>query len=774
MNPQHQARTNGTEPISKEENGALTKDDTLSSPPPRIGPDRGARQEEAVAATIVEARELLASTAGQKRFRGACWEDVSWTHSGGGRRAHTPRSLSLIRPRARSLDRITWAYAQEDALPPAYADLLRSYMVLRTGLRFSALQSFLSALRAFWQFLGTSPTWDPEAWNWAELSDDHLVRFELWLESSPSARGQTYDPSSRRLYLRGLLTFAEWLYARGVCRRIRYVPYTQDPRVERRATEDARTADAVRKLPPDGVMDALADLYFGMISGKVTRDPNIGKKPHKRIPNAVGESATSYDLILISLITLLMLTGRRIGEILSLPVDCEVWQRVKRLTKGVAGVGRIYESPGWLGPPEEGESHEWHYGIRYWAEKTGSKTEKVYWVSPTASPVVQECIERIRSLAAVARARSAVLESSPDAVPLPPHFAEKEWLGRAEILEVVGTITLPQSLRDRGLFPEKGRAGRFYRYSKDLFSSILQGMRKENRVNHHEDGTYQMLSESLFVVFHNASREPRVRPNNLLVHPLTPHDVQIALGAGKTREASLFVKYGTPRQREFWRTNTHAFRHWMTSVAFEGGAPTDLLTDIFGRANPAHTEAYIHDMSAQRARAEGRELTEGDLASELQDGIRAGRYFGPVAITYWTIVYRQGGEAAEEFLLREVQSGHITPWGRCKRDLATKPCEKHLNCLDDCEHYCGTHGDAGEIAALEDLAWKYESQIEDAERRHTGGGRLLPGHLEDTRRKLAGVRRALEWHFLPDVRGGVTQPIFGACALPVLSHPTKG
>ncbi len=136
------------------------------------------------------------------------------------------------------------------------------------------------------------------------------------------------------------------------------------------------------------------------------------------------------------------------------------------------------------------------------------------------------------------------------------------------------------------------------------------------------------------------------------------------------------------------------------------------------------------------------------------------------------MVARGDPEAADAYLRRQIQSGHVTPWGFCKRDLRVEPCERHLACFNACEHYLATRRNAKEVAALEDLLARIEEQVDAAEATMAAGGKLPPGYLEDARKKLFNVRLTLEWHRV-DTGAGEIGPVFprspNTHSLPVLS-----
>lgn len=735
---------------------SLTRAGPPGAAPQRRFPELRAAREQRIAAVVTAARGTFGCPESRERFVEDVWTAPRWTVRTPG--AKTKQGASGVRFTADDPQRrAPGPAATAPQLPPEFADLLRAYCVGRHSIGVGTLQGTSNAARLFWAFLTDVAPERAGAWSWATLTDQDLQRFERWLAQQPAGKLPHRNPGTVRGYVSHLITFALWLYGHRIIARISYTPESEDPRLLGRAGARERAS----LLPSLQALEALADLYW---------DLTEGPERHR---------VSEFDLMILSIIVITMMTGNRIGEILSLPLDCERWQRIRRLTKGIAPIG-----PGLRAKAMVQGDEELVYGLRYWPEKTGETEPRIKWVSPTAAPIVEACIGRLRVLGREARARAAVLESSPDRVPLSAELEAKEWLTLQEIMGMLGNTahSLPEWLRKRlapkpgsygGMLPN-GR-GRSAEYSRAAFAEALQEMREretEPWTMQFTDGTRQDLSASLCVVFQEAPLRWMMKPRRLLVRKITQAMVNRALG-GKTSETgkSLFDLYGKEGAAPS-SLRTHGFRRWLTSVAFEGGAPVEDLTRIFGRRHPKDTHAYLYDMAAE-AKAAGRlPSTETDLGGELADGIRSGRYFGPVAITYWEMVARGDPEAADAYLRRQIQSGHVTPWGFCKRDLRVEPCEKHLACFNACEHYLATRRNAQEVAALEDLVARIREQIQAAEATLAAGGRLPPGYLEDARTKLFNVRLTLEWHRVDESAGGIG-PVFprvpNAHSLPVLS-----
>src|SRR5687767_1992760 len=126
----------------------------------------------------------------------------------------------------------------------------------------------------------------------------------------------------------------------------------------------------------------------------------------------------------------LVVTGFRIGELLTLPLDCEV---------------------------EEVRGGKPRYGLRYYKEKSrgGEKVFAVRWLTATGAELARKAIHEIRTLTQEARERAEVLERTPHRVPVPGfHWAARMTV--ADVARALGVQQVPDALPrhhdDRGVY----------------------------------------------------------------------------------------------------------------------------------------------------------------------------------------------------------------------------------------------------------------------------------------------------------------------------------
>jgi integrase len=440
----------------------------------------------------------------------------------------------------------------EDALPPYFAEVVKSWMVISSDVTLVTNAARLYAARYFWNFLSVQKGADAASFKWGDLCESDMLAFEQFLLSGAASREKTLGTGSVLLIIKKAQRLIDFLACHGICRSIDYIPQTQSPRLVCTRQLEGKSLAAELKLPAPGVLDALAGIY------------------HRLIAAPEGE-VRDWVIIFISGVAILMLTGLRIGELVTLPYDCEVEEK------------RPKANPG--------EPDSYWYGIRYWVEKRGRKTPRIKWVSPTAEPVVRASIARIKRLTAAARERARVLESDPAKMPLPPEIASQGTLIRPELLAIIGQKKDCRVRDDpQRLLHQHGRGCESYYYVKDLEAYLLSKRVAELYTIRHDDGTEQKLSESLFVIFAKQARNEHATPCPLLVEPVKSGTFSMYLSS----KAIIFRDYGNDEWQKELTANTHCFRHWLMHVAYEGGMEIHLILRYFAKLYVSSLVDYLH------------------------------------------------------------------------------------------------------------------------------------------------------------------------------------
>ncbi|MET0465556.1 MAG: hypothetical protein ABW007_20515 [Chitinophagaceae bacterium] len=242
----------------------------------------------------------------------------------------------------------------------------------------------LHATRYFWSFLSTREAPDGYEFVWVDLTEDDMLWFEQFLIAYRTQRGAKLSLKMILIIIFNVQRLVDFLFSRGICQRINYLPQTRLKGYGSSNLLDDKKFAAEMKLPAPGILEALGSIYY-------------------RLATAPAGEVSEWMLIVISSVTILILTGLRIGELVTLPYDCEVEEHLPK--------------------EQTGDSYSCRYGIRYWVEKTGQKTMRIKWISPTAESIVRASIARIKCLTAAARERARILEADPTRVMLPPEIA---------------------------------------------------------------------------------------------------------------------------------------------------------------------------------------------------------------------------------------------------------------------------------------------------------------------------------------------------------------
>jgi hypothetical protein len=481
----------------------------------------------------------------------------------------------------------------------------------------------LQAAKCLWEILKQR---QGGVFAWSYLSEADLNEFEVWLTGS-------YYPATVHHRLTLIMGLSSFLAAHNICRPLYYVIQTPSPRAIAKLTLAGQEADR-QKLPSPRALQALADLY----QQRATAAP---------------------DRLLLAAIAILVVTGLRLTELLTLPEACEV---------------------------QEMHQGQKAYGLRYYKEKARGR-EKMFavrWLTPLQAELAKEAIGEIRLLTARARERARVLEAHPERVPI-PGYGPDDRVDSPTLADIVGLKSW-RSVRDCPWIelPSHKRPGeRRYHYRIGDVETFLSRFRHTPLwVIDRGDGTQQLLSETLLIMPRNFL-DSRTPPQWLLVEPVKAGYLQRFLATGQGVK-SIFERLdireadGTP-----CRLTSHQFRHWLNDLADKGGMPVDSISRWMGRENWQETEAYRH-------------ATPDERLAWVKQGIRDGRIQGMLAAAFSELPFAE----RDSFLEGQVQAVHFTPMGLCIHDFAIEPCPYHLNCVRGCPDYLRTKGSPTERRRL--------------------------------------------------------------------------
>jgi hypothetical protein len=487
---------------------------------------------------------------------------------------------------------------------------------------------------------------------------------------------------------------AEFLNVHQLCRtRIRFQNVIARP-LKGDRLDPVSQAEGMRKMPSAEVLNALAD-----ISSQATDD---------------GEC------IVLRIIDLLVVGGFRVGEVLTLPRDC--WVEETALDPQ----GRVIADTA-TGEPVK------RCGLRYWPEKGGDPIVK--WLPSCAVPLARRAVDGLVRLCAAARQAATVLEKNPDRVPLPGNPDPNALLSIRQLMEILPFEPQQSAIRiflhktlelqpaTRASLHGEHNPSCLYRVS-DIERALCK-RRGQLEVLRFSSGGAQRLSDSLCVTFHNQLCSSRATLTFL--PELVNAGVLNGLLGGR-RKNTVFSRHGfTHRDGSPMRIHTHAFRHWLNTLADQGGLSDVELARWMGRRDIQQNQAYKHGTVEQRV-------------AWAQEMLLAGKLHGATASAYHGI---EDPVEKRVFLRTFVGVAHFTPYGVCTHDFAITPCPYHLNCLSGCSEYLRTQGDAEERHNLIQLRDFTAGELSKAEHACEGGLCGASNWVDFNRRTLAGIEAAL-------------------------------
>jgi hypothetical protein len=578
----------------------------------------------------------------------------------------------------------------DQVLPPLYADVVKSWIILD---RHSAgnMARRLSAARILREAILLRRQGKSENFSWENLAEEDISQCEILMR-------EKWNESTTYRQMVSLLVLTKFLAARRICRIFSYIPQT--PRVEDFSRHTIAGQEARRdKLPSQAALNGLADIYR-----------EYATEPRDRLRAAA--------------LATLVVTGFRIGELLTLPVDCEV---------------------------EEVRGGKPRYGLRYYKEKArgGAKMFAVRWLTPTGAELAQRAIAEIRTLTKGTRRRARRLEEIPHRVVIPGFH----WGSRMTTDEVAHALGLRNWSSVYHIpahrLPRHHCASGFYYRTFEVEAYLLSQRAKRLWTVGRRDGTHQMLLETLLIApkkfFH-----PGRLAHPLLVEPVLIQQIADFL-SGRAGAKSAFERFDIREpDGSFCEMTSHQFRHWLNYIADKGGLPIDLQTRWMGRENPRDTDAYRHATVDERLRW-------------VKEGVRDGKLSGPKADMYFELART----CRDSYLDGEIQAVHATPLGLCLHDFAVTPCPCHLNCVRGCSDYLRTKGSQSERQHLIQIQRATERALSSAKAYSARGNEEITEpwvrHCEET---LAGVKKALA---VDDATG----PMDGSLVPVLLGGPSR-
>lgn len=412
------------------------------------------------------------------------------------------------------------------------------------------------------------------------------------------------------------------------------------------------------------------------------------------------------DIFTTSVSAMLLCAPNRIEEVLSLPVDCEVWDSKR--------------------------NGEETYGWRFRPEKGASPMIKL--VPDVMVDLAQEAIRRIRHLTEEARRIAAWYESNPGKFYRHvecPNVAEDKPLSVMDVAAALGISQISPGyikaqLRRLGLPDQDGAntLGGLGEWVRSRLPEEFPWFNKEIGLK---------FSEALFCMQdkHLRSDMPASpfmiwRPtNNRFNDDLNSDDKM----AGKP-SISIFDRHGFNQGREVpLRAHSHQFRHLLSTMGQRGGLSQSELARWSGRADVKQNRVYDH-------------MSEFELVDMLRShdpSLTLERSYQEIAEQ----VAAQLPITSQEFNALAIPNAHVTEYGYCVHDFVMSPCQRFRDCLNCTEQVC-IKGDRRvdqmkiRLEQVQALKARAEQEIEDGS---YGADRWFEIHdlTEKRLRELIGI-----------------------------------
>ena len=427
----------------------------------------------------------------------------------------------------------------------------------------------------------------------------------------------------------------------------------------------------------------------------------------KRLPSPEAFQALAHvfrngvefqDRLFSAVTAIMMSVPIRAHEALQLRVDCEVRSEAKS--------------------PDTGEMIR-TYGLRVWPGK--NEPPQVKWVPTHMITVVEEAVRRLVEMCTPAREVAAWYEKNPNELWLPAkllHCRHSGYVPRRDVVSVLGMT--PRStanwLRENRIETDGSNGVRL----RDLADALLPMLPRDFPL-FNGDRT-QVYSETMIVLFWNQLGSRGTNPS--IITQATIDAIIFWLGSNGKRR--VFARWGfAEKDGSPMRLGTHAFRHWLNTVAQLRGMSEIDIAKWSGRGI-AQNKAYNH-------------VTPEETLSQIREAMFTGRAVGPM----FEAAKVQGINTPvdrREFLEAQIGSALVTDFGICVHDYSLLPCQSHGDCLG-CSENVFVKGDADHRAKVEKRLQLSENQLDQALRavgeQDYGADRWVEAHTRAiTRQKM--------------------------------------
>ncbi len=347
-------------------------------------------------------------------------------------------------------------------------------------------------------------------------------------------------------------------------------PFSRE--VDSRSCDPETRAKAMAKLPSEGAMTALGEVYHSVMNG----------------------GGTDHDKIILCACVILCCTGFRINELLALPANC--WHE-----------GHYRDEEGRIFPA---------CSIGYAPEKGGTNNAMNRIVPPALVGLAKEALDEILRITEPHRKNARILFDG--GLNLPPLDETRTYTATeaSKILGITDGSMSPLLLQDPVLSskPRGSDRNRWELSAQDIrnfamarsFSGPVQTFpwRLE-------------LHEALFVVSHRFFRT--AGGMNGTTNIVDESNIGNAL-RGPT---SYFTRFGklNPETGKPWRISTNGFRHMLNTLFQLSGFTADDIASYFGRKDPRANENYNHMTQRERLAIATAAYDGGNMLGPMKEAL---------------------------------------------------------------------------------------------------------------------------------------------------------
>lgn len=200
--------------------------------------------------------------------------------------------------------------------------------------------------------------------------------------------------------------------------------------------------------------------------------------------------------------------------------------------------------------------------------------------------------------------------------------------------------------------------------------------------------------------------------------------------SGTGNAQSLFSVYGKTEEDRQLRLRPHSLRHLMNNELFRLSVADTVITKRFNRRSITESYEYDHRSLLEEldrvALPADVEATLSEKSATLVRLLNSGRARGPIVETFQRMQREQGELVAIQYLSAEAPGFHATPYGDCVSDYMTEPCKTHVECFNGCKNLVATDIEANRQNLLQ-LKQRLELAVSVLTKRVVG--------LGDARRK---------------------------------------